>query len=278
MKKDTSWGKVAEWYDEVVEDADSYQKKVILPNILRIISPRSGLKVLDLACGQGFFSNEMAKVGAEVVGVDVSPELIKLAQKKQALRSTDIRPKANSSGLAPSRSAVSAEPAFFSAPATDLSVLGEKKFAVAICILALQNIENISKVFKEVSRVLSPAGKFVIVLNHPSFRIPKKSSWGFDDSANIQYRRVDEYLSESRAEIEMNPGRKSADESEKKTISFHRPLQIYSKTLANAGFAISRIEEWTSHKSSQIGPRQIAEDRSRREIPLFMCLECVKIS
>ena len=164
---------------------------------------------------------------------------------------------------------------FFAAPATDF-LSGEKKFDVVISILAIQNIENISKVFKEVSRVLEKNGKFIIVLNHPAFRIPKKSSWNFDETNKVQYRRVDEYLSESRAEIEMNPGRESADEAEK-TISFHRPLQTYSKILANSGFAISRIEEWISHKESQIGPRKIFEDRSRHEIPLFMCLECVKI-
>ena len=246
MKKDTSWGKVADWYDEVVADPDSYQKKVILPNIVRLVAPKKGLRVLDLACGQGFFSHEMAKAGAEVVGVDVSPELIKKAGKGN----------------------------FFVSATTDLSILGGKKFDVVFSILAIQNIEDISKTFKEVSRVLEAKGKFVIVLNHPAFRIPKKSSWGFDEAAKIQYRRVDEYLSESRADIDMNPGAEGKGE---KTISFHRPLQVYSKILANAVFAISRIEEWTSHKESEKGPRQIAEDRSRREIPLFMCLECVKL-
>lgn len=248
MKKDTSWGNVADRYDEVVSDADSYQKKVILPNILRLVLPRNGLRLLDLACGQGFFSHELAKSGGEVVGVDVSPELIKLAKKGQGN--------------------------FFSASAADLSVLGKRKFDVAICILAIQNIEDISKTFKEVSRVLEKNGKFIIVLNHPAFRNPKKSSWGFDEAAKMEYRRVDEYLSESRAEIEMNPSREKASE---KTVSFHRPLQVYSKTLANAGFAISRIEEWTSHKQSEKGRRQIAENKARKEIPLFMCLECVKI-
>ncbi len=276
MKKDTSWGNVADRYDEVVSDADSYQKKVILPNISRLVSPRNGLRVLDLACGQGFFSHELAKAGAQVVGVDVSKELVALARKKAGSAEHGYFSAEKFLVLAPSRSQVSAEPAFFLARADDLSVLGQKKFDVAICILAIQNIEDISKTFKEVSRVLEKNGKFVIVLNHPAFRVPKESSWGFDETTKTQYRRVDEYLSESRAEIDMNPGRESTDEAEQKTISFHRPLQVYSKTLANAGFAISRIEEWISHKQSEKGPRQIAENKSRKEIPLFMCLECVK--
>jgi len=274
-KENTSWGKVADWYDEVVNDEDSYQKKVILPNILRIVAGAKGKKILDVACGQGFFSHEMAKLGAEVVGIDVSPELVKIARSRDA---GGILERVSRSEAHKRQNTSRGEATFFSAPATDLSILGEKKFDIVISILAIQNIENISKAFKEVSHALLPKGKFVIVLNHPMFRIPKKSSWAFDETNKIQYRRVDEYLSESRAEIDMNPSRKSADEAEKKTISFHRPLQTYSKILANSGFAISRVEEWISHKESQIGPRQIAEDRSRREIPLFMCIECVKIS
>jgi len=33
-----------------------------------------------------------------------------------------------------------------------------------------------------------------------------------------------------------------------------------------------------SHKDSEKGPRKQAEDKARNEIPLFMCLECVKIA
>ncbi|MFM2357738.1 MAG: hypothetical protein RJA61_475, partial [Candidatus Parcubacteria bacterium] len=48
----------------------------------------------------------------------------------------------------------------------------------------------------------------------------------------------------------------------------------YVKNLANAGFAVVRLEEWISHKKSEVGPRQKAEDKARIEFPLFMCLEC----
>ena len=39
----TSWGNVAGWYDDLLEKSpDSYQEKVILPNLLRIIDPKPG--------------------------------------------------------------------------------------------------------------------------------------------------------------------------------------------------------------------------------------------
>ena len=82
-KTETSWGKVADWYDEMLEERDnSYQNNVILPNILRLMDIKKDEIVLDLACGNGFFSREFFKKGAKVIGVDVSPELIEIAKKK----------------------------------------------------------------------------------------------------------------------------------------------------------------------------------------------------
>jgi hypothetical protein len=58
-----------------------------------------------------------------------------------------------------------------------------------------------------------------------------------------------------------------------KTISYHRSLQDFSKALFKSGFSITRLEEWISHKQSQKGPRQKAEDQARKEIPMFLMLE-----
>ncbi|HEU5114672.1 MAG TPA: methyltransferase domain-containing protein [Candidatus Paceibacterota bacterium] len=249
----TSWGGVASWYDKVVNDEDSYQSNVILPNVLRLMAPKRGDKILDVACGQGFFSHALAAEGAFVTGVDIAPELVDIA-REHAMHNQE----------------------FYVSSAENLRMFRDATFDAAVSVLAIQNIERIAPVFKEVSRVLKSKGRFVIVLNHPAFRIPGKSAWGFDEKAGVQFRRVDEYMGESAATIDMNPGEKDVARKEK-TYSFHRPIQVYSKTLANAGFAIARIEEWMSHRESEKGPRKAAEDKARKEIPLFMCLECVKL-
>ena len=54
----TSWGKVAAWYDDLLDGDDTYQKKVILPNLKRLAGIQKGDQVLDLGCGQGFFARE----------------------------------------------------------------------------------------------------------------------------------------------------------------------------------------------------------------------------
>lgn len=261
MKKDTSWEKVSDWYDEHLKDDDTYHAKVILPNLLRLVSsstferslanpgaPMKRMKILDLACGQGFFSEAFLKAGAEVVGVDISASLVALAKEKKP------------GGK------------FFVSPAHKLSFIQDASLDAAVCVLAVQNIENISEVFREVRKKMKPSGNFFVVLNHPAFRIPGRSSWGFEKGA--QYRRLDGYMTESKCEIDMHPGKK---EKREMTVSFHRPLQTYFKTLANASFAVARLEEWVSHKESEKGPRKTAEDAARKEFPLFLCLQVIPL-
>ncbi|MBI4118161.1 MAG: class I SAM-dependent methyltransferase [Parcubacteria group bacterium] len=239
----TSWEESAEWYDEYLTGADTYQEKVILPNLLRILELKKGERVLDLACGQGYFAKHLLEKGAGVVGVDASEALVEKA--RHAL------PKA----------------IFHVADAAKLP-FGDDTFDTVVCILALQNIENLLTTLKEVRRVLTKDGRFIFVVNHPAFRIPKHSSWVWDDKNKTQYRRVEQYLTPAKAKIEMHPG---ADSSY--TWTFHRSLQDFAKALRTAGFAITRMEEWISHKKSQKGPRTEGEDRARKEIPLFLAVE-----
>ena len=39
-----------------------------------------GMRVLELGCGTGYFTRELARSGAEVIAVDVSPELLEIAR------------------------------------------------------------------------------------------------------------------------------------------------------------------------------------------------------
>lgn len=261
MTEKTSWGGVADWYDKLLGSEDTFQSKVILPHLMRTLEVQPGERVLDLACGQGYFSYALASTGAEVTGADVSPELIALAQKNAPKAPKGDTGKASAVG----------KPDFFAASADKLTALQDARFDRVLIVLAIQNIENVKGTFAECSRVLKPGGTLHLVLNHPSFRIPKGSSWAWDKNGS-QYRRIDKYLSESKEKIQMKPG---SDESVV-TVSFHRPLQFYVKALVRAGFAVSNLEEWISHRNSDSGPRAEEENRARNEIPMFMYLEARK--
>lgn len=257
MKKPqtTSWGEVADWYDELLEQSpDSYQRKVILPNLLRVMELKSGQTVLDLACGQGFFTREFAKAGVRVIGADLAPELIARAKQQPVPHG-------------------STSPTYYVAAADQVPQIKPESVDKIAIVLALQNIENAAAVLAECHRVLKPSGELFLVLNHPAFRVPKASAWGYVGTG-VLYRRIDRYLSEDKVKIQMRPG---ADPNVR-TITFHRPLQLYFKLLRKAGLCVTRLEEWISHRQSQSGPRAAAEDRARKEIPLFLLLQAAKHS
>lgn len=250
----TSWGSVASWYDKHLEkNDDTYHMKVVYPNLLRMMGDVKGKHVLDLACGQGQFSRILVDGGAFVIGADIGKELIEIAEKKNK----DTKFKAH----------------FFATPSHDMYMVKDGTQDVLVCVLALQNIEKLSETFHEVSRVLKREGRAYLVLNHPSFRNPTHTHWGYDEHEQKQYRRVEAYMSESKIKIDMTPGAKT---NKQFTYSFHRPIQVYMKAFAKHGLAVTRLEEWVSHKESEKGPRQHAENVSRKEIPLFMAIELVK--
>ena len=249
-KTNTSWGGVSDWYNDVLKDDDSYQKNVILPNLIRLLNVTRGENILDLACGQGYFSAEIAGRGARVIGCDISPELIKIAQSKPA---KNLEYKICS--------------------AEDLGIFSDKTMDKIVVVLAIQNIENVNAVFRECRRVLKRGGEFHLVLNHPSYRIPGGSEWGWDAEKGIQYRRIDKYLSEDKVKILIHPG----SDPTSFTVSFHRPLQYYFKLLGKNGFGVVGMEEWISHRLTASGPRKEAENISRKEIPLFMYIKALSL-
>jgi ubiquinone/menaquinone biosynthesis C-methylase UbiE len=254
-QKETSWESVSSWYDEYLQSDDTFQSKVILPNLVRILDLKTSERVLDLACGQGFFSKIFADLGAMVTGVDISASLIDKAKKsKQQQKSSLI--------------------AYHVSESHRLGMIGDKTQDTIVVVLAFENISKINETLAECARVLKQNGRMVIVLMHPAFRIPRDSDWEYSNDKKVQRRIISRYMSEITYEIVMNPG--APKNKQIKTLSFHRPLQWYMKAFRKAGFGIVRLEEWISHRESGVGPQKEIEDIARKEIPVFMCLELSK--
>lgn len=247
--QDTSWEKSSNWYKKIVgDDGHYFHQTIIFPKIKQLIDFSKINSVLDLACGQGIFERQIDQ-NKEYIGIDISRSLIKEASQKSLNRRHQF---------------------LVSDVSKDLP-LKKYDFDLVIIILALQNIKNINGVIKNASKHLKKGGKFLIILNHPIFRIPRQSAWGVDSQNKIQYRRIDRYMSNLEIPISTNPGKFQKSEI---TWSFHNPLSKYSQLLFENGFLIEKIDEWVSEKKST-GPMAKMEDRARNEIPMFMAIVAV---
>lgn len=244
----TSWDRVGKWYNESVgEGGHHYHQTLIIPNVLKLFNfPKNQSSfLLDLACGQGVLSRSLPK-NISYVGVDAAPSLITSAKQ---LNKNPLHQ-------------------FVHADITLPLSLSKSSFSHGSIILALQNINNPLAVFKNAYHYLEPDAPFVIVLNHPCFRIPRQSSWKIDQSNKIQYRRIDRYMSQMEIPIQAHP---SKGKNSSQTWSFHYSLSALSHWLKEAGFTIELIDEWCSNKISEGGAAKM-ENRSREEIPLFMAI------
>ena len=250
-KELTLWDQASRWYDSLVGgQGTDFQKDIIMPGVFRLLEVRKKDRVLDLACGQGVFSRYLARKGIHVEGLDSSSELVKYARARSG---PSIRYHVGDAG--------------------DAENFEADRFDGIACLMAIQNIEKMDLLFKRASRWLKTGKHFVVVMTHPCFRIPRQSNWGWDDEKKLEYRRVDHYMTETTVPILTPP---FAD-SKSFTLTFHRPLQSYIEALVRAGFCVDAMEEWVSNKNSLPGKRAKAENRARKEIPLFLALRARSI-
>ncbi len=256
----THWGEVADWYDGLVgEEGSEYQREVIFPGLLRLLKLEPGMRVLDLACGQGAWARKLAGLGATVTAVDAAAALIDAARRRNAQEKLAIT--------------------YGVADVTKL--LADGKLAAPLeaggvdavtIVLAIQNMTPLSPVWQACRLALKPEGRLVVVMMHPSFRVPQGSDWLWEEATGTQPRLVRRYMTSAPVAIEMHPGRAAAGKGSPATTHFHRPLQAYVNTLGNAGLVVDHLDEWVSHKQSQAGPRKAALDAARREFPMFLAL------
>lgn len=240
-RRDNSWESDSRHYNSLVgEDGHFFHQEVILPGLLRGMELEEGMKVLDLGCGQGVLARALPK-GVKYWGVDASRSLVEYA------KSGDKNP----------------EHVFEYGDAQRVR-LKEKDFDWVAVVLALQNMEEPKNVFETVAWHLKDGGRFVVVMNHPSFRIPRQSGWGEGEN-KLQHRWVNRYMSPLKVPITMHPGQQRSAV----TWSYHFPLSYYSQAIKDAGMVIEEIDEWNSTKQSQ-GKAAKMENRARSEFPLFM--------
>lgn len=249
----TSWERVSPWYKRHLSQGDTLQRSVVIPGVLDLLAEVSHGEHLDIACGEGTFAQAFTEAFPHraFVGIDAAPTLISYAKRKHLPKTT-----------------------FFIDDARELRSIASRLFTSASCILALQNIDTPHKVFARASRLLEPNALFVLVLNHPHYRQPKQSSWGWDEDHRVQYRRIDRYLTPYVAPIVAHPGKDAAVA----TPSFHWPLADLVRMASSAGLLVEALDEWVSPAVSDSGPRAKAENIARQEIPLFLAMVVRKIA
>jgi demethylmenaquinone methyltransferase/2-methoxy-6-polyprenyl-1,4-benzoquinol methylase len=120
---------------------------------LKYIELPEGCKILDLACGTGDFTIELARrwPNAEIIGVDLTPEMLDIAREK----------------LSAIQNAT-----YITGDAQSLPMLESKQFALIVCAFGFRNFPDKAKALSECHRLLADGGRLVVLeLFRPTSRI-----------------------------------------------------------------------------------------------------------
>ena len=240
----TSWDRLAGWYDGWVGDRGSrYHRGLAIPTTLDLLDPRPGEEILDVGAGQGVLAPYIVQHGARYTGVDASPRLVALARRRHRDAGRFVVADARRLEAVPD--------------------VGRAHYDAAVFLLSIQDIDPLEDVFASVASALHADGRIVVLMTHPSFRQPRHSGWGYDESRKLVFRRVDAYLTPMAVPRKPLP-------NEPPTRSFHRPLSTYVETLGALGFAIDAMREVPDFRRDAGAGKGDPQERAETEIPMFL--------
>jgi 2-polyprenyl-3-methyl-5-hydroxy-6-metoxy-1,4-benzoquinol methylase len=239
----TQWNQVANEYNALVGEAgDIYHSTYINPVILKILGNIKSKKILDLACGQGYFSRILVKRGAAVTGIDNSDELLEIAKAKENKKSICLE--------------------YFCRDSAKLQGIKNASFDIIVSNMSFHDIKNIKGTIKECARVLKTKGRLIFSIPHPW----RDSSMRTKDEQG-HYLRVTCYKSIFPMEHFLKNEIKA----------YHRPIDFYLQEFSKNNFVVSNFFEISvkhSFGKKIDDPAMIAH---KQEIPSFLIVEVIKL-
>ena len=237
--------------------AEQYKRAKLQPwrahiesfTFLGVIGNLAGMKVVDLACGEGFYSRLLRAHGAaSVTGVDLSEGMIALARAQEAQEPLGVQ--------------------YLVGDGRDLQLETEHDLVAAAYLLnyATSGAE-LAAMLRGVARCLKPGGRFVTMNSNPSLHFPSAPSYrkyGFETRVPGEWQEGEPFhwvfhLEDGAIEIENYHLNVATHEDACRTAGF-REIRWHEPRLSPHAADAADGDYWTAFLSH----------------PPVICLECVK--
>ncbi len=130
--------KAAHWWDVHGEFKTLHEINPLRVNYINLYTPLAGKSVVDIGCGGGILAESMAKLGANVTGIDMSPELIQVANLHQQEEQLSI--------------------AYQVTTAEEMAARSPARFDVVTCLEMLEHVPDPRSILQAGATLVKPGG------------------------------------------------------------------------------------------------------------------------
>jgi len=231
-----AYEKLAERYAAMI-DTKPHNAYYERPAMLSLLPRVRGKRVLDAGCGPCAYAQILVRRGAKVVGVDVSPKMLRLARErvgdKVELHLADLT--------------------------KPMKFLRNNSFDIVISPLVIPYIRNLKRLFKEFFRMLRSPGVLVFSDGHP-----------FGDYLFFKKKRK----SKNYFKTEVVGCTWHGFGVPVYIAGYRRPLNALLNPLIEAGFILDRVvEPLPTEEFRKADPKNY---RKLMRMPAFVCVRARK--
>lgn len=195
-----NWDDIASWWQNEATTDPAYASDVH-PLLDSLLPEIAGVWV-DLGCGEG---QAMRRTSGDIVGVDLSHELVKIAHQTNPTVVTEL---------------------------PDLRAFADDAFDGAYSVYLVDLLDDVAAFFTQTARIVRVGGTLVVIINHPVYTAPESSPI-IDEDGEVLWR-WGTYFDEGSS-LETGGGR---------PIRFHhRPVGGLLTQAAAAGWQLSEMDE-----------------------------------
>lgn len=196
----------------------------------------SGRRILDLGCGEGQNSIALARQGARVTALDLSEEQLLFASKLAREANVTVK--------------------FVCDDIEKFVSLEGQKFDIVLSSFTLSSIENISRAFINVRRVIKDGGLFVFSMEHPLMTNISEEDYLFFHGKN--YPLMKNYF---------HTGKEVRQSKNEPVVIYKRKMEDIINPLLSSGFHLTQIIEPPVYDINKMSQEEIDD------IPFLPCRE-----
>ena len=211
------WNSIAAEYDMKIVRGDFFRNEILDKALIRNIGEIKNKTLLDLGCGQGYLSKIITSEGTNIIGIDISENLIEIANKRYKKEGTS----------------------FVVGNIEEKLPFEDNTFDTTISNMVFMDIENPKKTIKEIVRVTKNGGTFIFSVLHPIF------------TSGIIHKPIKDFLLHKPPSFLISNYKKEKQmmwnilNTTKKTTVYHRPIEFYIQLLLDQNISPLGIEELT---------------------------------